>query len=68
MRRLRSLAPVFLAAILAPEARACAVCFGAQDSTETRAITWAILFMLGVLACVLAGFAAFMIHLARRAG
>ena len=58
---------LLLLAAMASEARACAVCFGAPGSEETRAITWAVLFMLGVLACVLTGVVAFMIQLARRA-
>ncbi len=68
MRTGRFMAAGVVAAWLSPEARACSVCFGAPGSVETQAMNWAILFMLGVLACVLGSFALFMVHLARRDG
>jgi len=46
---------------------ACPVCFGQNDSPLASAINLGIIAMLGVVACVLASFAAFMIYLARRA-
>lgn len=47
---------------------ACAVCFGSPDSAQTKGVRFAIGFLLAVIAAVLAGFAAFFIHLRRMAG
>jgi hypothetical protein len=64
----RLLAVVLGAALMAPRgAEACAVCFGAKGQPVTEAAGGAILFLLGLVACVLASFAAFMIYLAVRA-
>jgi maltodextrin utilization protein YvdJ len=46
---------------------ACAVCFGQSDAPMAIATNMGIFLMLGVTTAVLAGFAAFFIHLARRA-
>lgn len=48
-------------------AAACAVCFGAPDSAMTKGMAWGILSLLVVIVCVLGGFAAFFVYLARRA-
>ena len=58
-----------VAVLLAPRtAFACATCFGQSDEPMAKAMNMGILLMLGVVAVVLAGFAAFVIHLGRRAG
>ena len=46
---------------------ACPVCFGQTDSPLASATNMGILVMLGFIGCVLAGFAAFIVHLNRRA-
>ena len=46
---------------------ACPVCFGQNDSPMAWAMNTGIIFMLVVVAGVLAGFASFIIHLVRRA-
>jgi hypothetical protein len=46
---------------------ACPVCFGQSDSPMAWAMNTGILFMLVVVAGVLAGFAGFFVHLVRRA-
>jgi hypothetical protein len=48
-------------------ALACPVCFGQSDSPLANATNMGILAMLGVVGGVLAGFAAFIVHLNRRA-
>ena len=48
-------------------AMACPVCFGASDSPMAQATNTGIIVMLVVVAAVLVGFAAFFIHLIRRA-
>jgi len=48
-------------------ALACPVCFGASDSPLAKATNTGILAMLGVVAAMLTGFAAFFIYLNRRA-
>lgn len=48
-------------------ALACPVCFGQTDSPLARAMNSGILFMLGIVAIVLAAFASFFICLIRRA-
>jgi hypothetical protein len=54
--------------VLAPRAAlACPVCFGNSDSPLASATNLGILAMLGVVASVLSGFAAFIVHLNRRA-
>jgi len=42
---------------------ACPVCFGAAESPMTQGMNMAILFMLGVLACVATGFVMFFVQL-----
>jgi hypothetical protein len=46
---------------------ACPVCFGQSDSPLANATNMGIIAMLGVVGGVLAGFAAFIVHLNRRA-
>jgi len=54
--------------VAAPRAAfACPVCFGQADSPLANATNMGILAMLGVVGGVLAGFAAFIVHLNRRA-
>jgi hypothetical protein len=48
-------------------AQACPVCFGENDSPLTAGVRMGVLFMLGLVGLVLAGFASFIVHLARRA-
>jgi uncharacterized membrane protein len=48
-------------------ALACPVCFGQNDSAMGNAIKFGVILMLGVVAAVLGGFAAFIVHLNRRA-
>lgn len=46
---------------------ACSVCFGQSDSPVAHATNMGIFLMLGVVGAVLAGFAAFIVYLNRRA-
>ena len=46
---------------------ACPVCFGQTDSPLANATNMGIIAMLGIVGGVLAGFAAFIVHLNRRA-
>jgi hypothetical protein len=48
-------------------ALACPVCFGQSDSPLANATNMGIIAMLGIVGGVLSGFAAFIIHLNRRA-
>ena len=48
-------------------ALACPVCFGQTDSPLASATNMGIIVMLGVVGAVLSGFAAFIVHLNRRA-
>jgi hypothetical protein len=45
---------------------ACAVCFGAPDSPQTRALQAGILALLAVTAVILGAFGAFFLYLRRR--
>ena len=45
---------------------ACAVCFGANDSLQFKAMQVGILVLLGFTACMLGAFAAFFLYLRRR--
>ena len=47
-------------------ALACPVCFGQSDSPMAQGVNMGSFFLLGVVGCVLAAFAAFMVYLARR--
>lgn len=59
---------VTLAMLAAPRvALACPVCFGQSDSPLASAMNSGILFMLGIVAVMLAAFASFFICLIRRA-
>ncbi len=56
------------ATVLAPgTASACPVCYGALEGPIADAVNLAIFALLGVTLTVLGGFAAFFIHLAKRA-
>jgi len=60
---------LFTACLLAAPraALACPVCFGASDAPLAAAINSGVLVMLGFVAAVLSGFAAFIVVLNRRA-
>ncbi len=61
---------VFMTSVIVAAPRlalACPVCFGQSDSPMASAANTGILVMLGIVGCVLAGFGAFIAHLARRA-
>ena len=59
---------VALLALAAPRvALACPVCFGENDSPLTSAMRVGVIFMLVIVAGVLAAFASFFIYLRRRA-
>lgn len=47
-------------------ALACAACFGQSDSALAVGMNWGIFSLLTVVVCVLGGFAAFFIYLAKR--
>ena len=65
MRR-RMIAALFVVGV--PRAvLACPVCFGESNAPLAIAAKTGLLMMLGVVAMVLAGFATFMVYLARRA-
>jgi len=54
--------------VLAPRvALACPVCFGQSDAPMAVAMNLGIFAMLGVVVAVLSSFAAFFVHLRRRA-
>ena len=54
--------------VAAPRAAlACPVCFGQSDAPMAQGVNMGVLFLLGVIGVVLAGFAAFFVYLARRA-
>jgi len=67
MRRLSVFVILVCGLWAASEASACAVCFGAADSPETKALNGAIFLMLGVLGLVFFGVAGFFVHLVRTA-
>jgi len=46
---------------------ACAACYGQSDSPLAHGLNWGILSLLGVVAPVLGGIAAFFIFIAKRA-
>jgi hypothetical protein len=45
---------------------ACAVCYGESDAPMARGVTWAILALGAIIACVLSGVAVFIVHLKRK--
>ena len=56
------------ALLIAPRAAwACPVCFGQTDSPLASAMNTGIMAMIGVVVTVLSAFAAFIVHLSRRA-
>ena len=68
IRRLLTAAIAGMLVGAAPRAAlACAVCFGQSDSPVAWAVNMGVFVMLGFVAAVLSGFAAFMVYLARRA-
>lgn len=46
----------------APEARACATCYGASDSPLAQGMNWGIITLLGFIGAVLFGVIAFFVH------
>lgn len=54
--------------LLSGTARACATCFGRSDSALAQGMNMGILFLLGVVLCVLAALTVFFVHLGRRSG
>jgi hypothetical protein len=59
---------ITIAVLLLPRlALACPVCFGESDAPLAKAINLGVIAMLVVVGGVLAGFAAFMLYLNRRA-
>lgn len=68
MKRLATLFFTLLfSALLTPEASACAACFGRSDSPLADGMNAGIFTLLVIIVGVLAGVAAFLIHLIRRA-
>ena len=68
MRPRRAAAVAALLVALAPAAaRACAVCFGAADSSMTEGMNAGILALLGVVGVVQIGFVAMFLHIRHRA-
>jgi len=58
---------VALAVCCVPQAvLACATCYGASDSPLAQGMNWGILTLLGVIASVLLGVAAFFVHVGRK--
>ena len=56
-----------ITAILSPSSLfACAACFGKSDSALAKGMNMGIFSLLGVVVCVLGGFVALIIHIARR--
>lgn len=49
--------------LMAPLAEACSVCLGAKGQPVTEAAGGAIVFLLAVVVCVMAGFGAFAMRL-----
>lgn len=64
---MRALTLVCLVLFFAPVTLACATCYGDPEDPQTKAMNVAIIFMIGVVAMVLALFAAFFVHLRIRA-
>ena len=61
------LSVVLMALAVAQAAFACPVCFGNSDAPMAIATNTGVIFMLGVVALVLAAFASFFVYLIRRA-
>jgi hypothetical protein len=64
---LRVLATLSACLALPRVALACPVCFGNSDAPMAIATNTGVIFMLGVVALVLAAFASFFVYLIRRA-
>lgn len=60
------IALLFVIAAAAPQAQACAVCFGNSDSRMSQGMMAGVLALLMVVLAVLGGFVALFVHLARR--
>lgn len=57
-----------LGMLVAPRAAlACPMCFGQNDTPMGNAVKAGVILMLAIVAAVLAGFGAFIVHLNRRA-
>jgi heme/copper-type cytochrome/quinol oxidase subunit 2 len=67
LRRLVVLTAALVLVGLPRAAFACPVCFGASDAPMAQATNAGIMFMLVIVVGVLAGFASFIVYLARRA-
>jgi bacteriorhodopsin len=65
--RFRVFAAVSVMLVVPRAALACPVCFGNSDAPMAIATNTGVLFMLGVVAVVLAAFASFFVYLIRRA-
>ncbi|HUR47547.1 MAG TPA: hypothetical protein VMZ27_16815 [Candidatus Saccharimonadales bacterium] len=58
---------VAIAVMLSPSSLfACAACFGKSDSAMAKGMNMGIFSLLAVVICVLGGFAALIVHIARR--
>jgi hypothetical protein len=62
----RGLTATVLAALMPAAARACAVCFGADDSAMTEGMNAGILALLGVVGVVQVGFVTMFLHIRNR--
>lgn len=69
MRRLWRQLGLLLAVIFitAPQAMACAVCYGDPDAPMSKGLTWAVLVLVGMISVVLVAVSAFFVHISRRA-
>lgn len=68
LRFLRLASAFWLAGVLLPQGvRACTACAGRSDEAMAQGMNMGIFALLVVITCVLAGFAAFAVFLARRA-
>lgn len=45
---------------------ACAVCYGESDAPMARGLTFAIIALAGVIACVLSGVVVFFVHMGKK--
>jgi len=45
---------------------ACAACYGQSDAPMARGLTWAILALGGIIACVLSGVVVFFVHTGKK--
>ncbi len=57
---------IVIAAMSPARLQACAVCYGESDAPMARGVTWAILALAGIVACVLSGVVVFFVHTQRK--